>query len=196
MPMESGRPPLRGSGHSPSGLSQSSLSQAQPSVPNAGDTFTIAYPFVRDTFLDVLGEFEDGYPVERPTWKPGTRSEDIGPEDAAEFADAIGSATFTVIGAYRPGRFPTRVFFTRQFTDPDGKAFGKGKLHIKTLGQFRRLTSGYLEPFGIGDTPPPQRWSSRQSREIFEKLLAEHCAPAMTAALAKDRLSALPGSEK
>jgi hypothetical protein len=36
MAMESGRSPLRGSGHLPSGLSQSSLSQAQPSVPNAG----------------------------------------------------------------------------------------------------------------------------------------------------------------
>lgn len=49
----------------------------------------------------------------------------------------------TVVSVHRPGRFPTRVFFTRQFVTPDGKAFGKSKLHIVTVEKFRRLSSRY-----------------------------------------------------
>jgi hypothetical protein len=36
----------------------------------------------------------------------------------------LGFAKFTVQGVFKPGRYPTRVFFTRAFTDPDGKTLG------------------------------------------------------------------------
>jgi hypothetical protein len=116
-------------------------------IPNKGDVTTISYPFVRDTF----SEYDGADYVETPTWKPGIRFEDIGPEDVGALADALGAATFTVVDVFKPGSFPTRVFFTRQFTNPDGKVFGKGGLHIVTLEKFRRLTRGYQHPFGIGE---------------------------------------------
>jgi hypothetical protein len=121
-----------------------------------GDVFTVVYPFVRDTYqaLD-----EEGF-CDLPTWRPGVRFEAIGPEDSGSVADAIGSAEFTVVAAFKPGRFPMRVFFTRQFVDPDGRRFGKGRLHIWTLEKFRRLTRGYRHPYGIGE-PLPYRARGR-----------------------------------
>ena len=77
---------------------------------------------------------------------------------------------FMVVAAFKPGRFPTRIFFTRSFTDPDGKTFGKGALRISTLDKFRRLTRGYLIPYGVGEPLITNRFSA--SREWFERELA------------------------
>jgi hypothetical protein len=120
-----------------------------------GDTITIPYPFVRDTYQS----FDADGVSEVDTWKPGVRFEDVGPEDCGTIADGVGSASFTVVDIHKPGRFPTRVFFTRLFTNPDGKVFGKGKLHIVTLDKFRRLTRGYQHPFGIGEPLVQDRWA-------------------------------------
>lgn len=136
-----------------------------------GAVFEIAYPFVRETYAGFDG---DGY-ADVPTWRPGIRMEAIGPEDSGAVADALGKAVFTVVDCFKPGRFPTRVFFTRKFVDPDGRSFGKGKLHIVTLEKFRRLALGYAHQFGIGE-PLPTHWTVRQSREAFEQSLADHLA--------------------
>jgi len=104
-----------------------------------GGVFRFKYPFVRAEYeaLD-----EDG-PHIRPTWNPGIRWEDYGPEDCCAFADGEGEAVLTVVSIHRPGRFPTRVFYTRKFISPDGDEFGKGGLRIATLEKFRRLARGY-----------------------------------------------------
>jgi hypothetical protein len=169
----SGRSPVPGSGLRPEGLSQSSLSQAEPLVPNAGDVHRIPYPFVRETysgFDERVGDY-----AEIPTWKPGIRNEWITSEETGTVADALGEAIFTVEAVFKPGRFPTRVFFTRQFINPDGKQFGKGRLHIVTLEKFRRLARGYQHPFGLGE-PLPHYWNERKAREEFEILMAEYIA--------------------
>lgn len=107
--------------------------------PNAGDSFVINYPFVRSTYQDFT---EDG-PYEAPTWNPGVRWENVGPEDCRAFANGVGKVRFDVVGVFKPGRYPTRVFFTRVFTTPSGSEFGKNKLRICTLEKFRRLIKGY-----------------------------------------------------
>jgi hypothetical protein len=73
MSMESGRSPLRGSGHSPSGLSQSSLSQAQPSVPNA-EPSPYGEPVSTVAELDTLDsdEIVEGYRDGRNNEPPPT----------------------------------------------------------------------------------------------------------------------------
>lgn len=103
-----------------------------------GAVIEVAHPFVREEYR---GFDEDG-PFKRMSWRPGTRIEPIYPDDAEEVADAMGVQIITVISVHKPGRFPTRVFFTRSWRDPDGREFGKTKCHIKTAGSLRRRCYG------------------------------------------------------
>lgn len=122
----------------------------------AGETFRIQYPFVRTTYDLIDG---DGI-SEVPTWRPGCNVEAAPPygEDNMLVADAVGGVVFTVVDCFKPGRFPMRVFFTRQFVDPDGKTFGKGKLHIATVEKFRRLITGYYYGYDVAsDIEQPAR---------------------------------------
>lgn len=165
--------PNEDDGRSPSGRAvvngAANVSALRASVPSAGDEFGILYPFVRDTYTS----FDADGCSEMPTWKPGIRNEWISPEETGTVADGVGGAVFTVVDVHKPGRFPTRVFFTRKFVDPDGHAFGKGKLHIVTLDKFRRLARGYRYTYGIGE-PLPHHWNPAKARSVFEVMLADY----------------------
>lgn len=100
-----------------------------------GQSFTVRYPFVRSTYQ----YFDEDGPSESPTWKPGTRNVQYG-EDCEAVADGMGEMTLTVVSTHKPGKYPMRVFCTRRFRDPDGREFGKGKLHIMTAEKFSRLS--------------------------------------------------------
>lgn len=115
-------------------------------LPIAGAFFEARYPFVRDTFTEWDGE--DGY-ANVSTWKPGIKAVETGPEDSDMFADAEGAIILTVVGTYKPGRFPTRVFFTRRWRDPDGREFGKGNCRMTTIANFYALARGYRHPYQI-----------------------------------------------
>jgi hypothetical protein len=123
-----------------------------------GAVLTVTYPFVRETYTT----YDDEGGCSMPTWRPGVRYEDCGPEDVEPVADAEGQAIFTVVATFKPGRFPTRVFFTRRFVSPEGKVFGKGKLHIATAEKVRRLARGYRDPYRLSDTanPIPHRYEA------------------------------------
>lgn len=110
-----------------------------------GAEIEVPHPFIRDTFrgFDADGPFEQG------TWRPGTRFEQCAPDDYEAVADAIGQQIATIVGLYKPGRFPARVFFTRRWRDPNGREFGKGKLRILTIGCFRQLVRGYRHEFRL-----------------------------------------------
>lgn len=112
-----------------------------------GLIFRAPYPFIRDkvTLMD-----EDGY-SEVATWRPGVRAEMISPEDAGMFADAVGEIILTVVSVHKPGRFPTRVFFTRRWRSPAGREFGKGACRCVTVEKFRRLAKGYAHEFEVSD---------------------------------------------
>lgn len=138
-------------------------------APNSGDLFSVRYPFVRE----VITRFdEEGY-NEAETWNPGVRWEDAGPEDRGALADGEGWMRLLVVDVFKPGRFPTRVFYTRSFVDPDGREFGKGRLLIATLEKFRRIASTYRHPYGIGEPyAGPDAYRVRTSRALFDEAMA------------------------
>lgn len=103
-----------------------------------GDVFEVEYPFVKEP--DPEHDFLDG-PWD--PWKPGIEHLMCAPDDVEAFADALGKMVLTVIGVYKPGKYPTRIFFTRKWVSPSGKEFGKGGLKIATTPKFNRLRSGY-----------------------------------------------------
>lgn len=111
-----------------------------------GQIIEVAYPFFRR--LTTL--FEADSPIDIETWVPGCepRQDD---DDCDFFADGMGKMTLTIVSLHKPGGFPERVFYTRRWVDPDGKAFGKGKLHIKSKAQFSKLCKGYRHGFYFND---------------------------------------------
>ncbi|MHB8272003.1 hypothetical protein [Bradyrhizobium sp.] len=110
-----------------------------------GAEIEVAHPFIREEYH---GFDEDG-PFKRMSWRPGTRVEPIYPDDAEEVADGIGTQILTIVSIHKPGRFPSRVFFTRRWRDPDGREFGKTKCHIKTLQAFRRRCRSFGYEFRL-----------------------------------------------
>ena len=58
-----------------------------------------------------------------------------------------GEMLLSVVSTHKPGKFPERIFYTRQWKDPEGKVFGKGALRVTTIGTFRRLLRGYRHKY-------------------------------------------------
>lgn len=117
------------------------------------DVIEVPYPFVRET-VSLPDDDEEGTgSVEVETWRPGTRQEHVGMGDVESYADGIGSMQLTVVSEHKPGRFPTRIFFTRRWVDPDGKQFGKPKLRMTTKAAFQRLAAGYRHHFASAPRP-------------------------------------------
>lgn len=112
-----------------------------------GDRFEFVYPFARDTYRAV-DEDEDGSGyADVPTWKVGVRHADKGEGDIESIADGLGRCVVTVVSTHKPGKYPTRVFFTRTWIAPDGKAFGKTKCRMTTAATFKTLVQGYRHEF-------------------------------------------------
>jgi hypothetical protein len=115
----------------------------------AGAVFRSPYPFVRTTHTEFDG---DGYSEVR-TWKPGVEMEQvyIPPDDCDTecVAEGVGEIILTVVSVHKPGRYPTRVFFTRRWRDPGGKEFGKNACRVATVEKFRRLSRGYYHEYVI-----------------------------------------------
>lgn len=113
----------------------------------SGDLFAVPYPYFRET-VDLPPDDPEGTgPNTVQSWRPGTQAESDGGYGVQSAADAMGAMLLTVIDVYKPGRFPARVFFTRQWRDPEGKVFGKGGLRITTVPAFLRRTKGYMHDF-------------------------------------------------
>lgn len=110
------------------------------------------YPFVR-TKWEAPPEDpyeEGGAPNMQESWRPGVEHENISQyEDAYTFAEGVGEVIYTVIGVFKPGSYPTRVFFVRQWIDPEGKRFGSTKLRITTQQNFRTLIKGYRHEYEL-----------------------------------------------
>jgi hypothetical protein len=123
-------------------------------LPLPGAFMEARYPFIRDA-EGALSEIFDGY----SPWKPGVRPEHIGPDDYGMVADAEGTIILTVVATYKPGRFPTRVFFTRRWRDPDGREFGKSALRMATVANLYALARGYRHEYEMAAPavaePPP-----------------------------------------
>lgn len=112
-----------------------------------GAIFEVVHPFIKDKWQAID---EDG-PCYAESWRPGVKFEPISPEDSGAFADGVGKQILTVISIHKPGRFPERVFYTRQWEAPNGKRFGKRRLLVKTSQDFRRIIAGYRYPYDLNE---------------------------------------------
>lgn len=56
---------------------------------------------------------------------------------------------FEVHGEYKPGRYPTRTFFTQTFVDPDGAVMKTSALRIKTKYAFEKMVKEFPFEFEI-----------------------------------------------
>ena len=116
-----------------------------------GQEIFVPYPFIREKYQPLPEDGED-WPSEKETWRPGVKHEfadNFG--GSRSYADMMGKVYYQVIAIFKPGSFPERVFFVRQWIDPDGKMFGKRKLHITTTQAFRKLCKGYRHEFEMSD---------------------------------------------
>ena len=117
-----------------------------------GERHTTDYPFVRVAFRDF--DVSSGAGVFLPSWRPGidTIETDRRCRDFC-IAHGRGLLTLTVVSIHKPGRFPTRIFFTRRWTDPDGREFGKPACRVATVDKFRRTLRGYHHDWVVRDVP-------------------------------------------
>lgn len=115
------------------------------------EVITVPFPFVRTTYTpwnpDDLPTA--GPPLVVDSWRPGTETLDAYGWDALTVADGIGQIELTVVGRYTPPGYRERVFFTRQWIDPDGRRFGKRKLRVAGAVAFASMAQGYRYPFEL-----------------------------------------------
>ena len=116
---------------------------------NTGDVYLVAYPFAR--FMATTYDM-DG-PSEFISWKPGVTFRACGyyGDESEAIANGIGSMTLTVVSVHKPGKYPERVFYVRQWTNPDGQSFGKTNLRVTTTQAFKRLASGYRHDYRVDE---------------------------------------------
>lgn len=106
-----------------------------------GKSYPVDCPFVRDVFV----EWDEDGESKTLSWKPGIVWEQCGPEDVHPVAHGFGKVIYTIVDVHKlPHPYPARVFFTRKWQDPDGRVFGRTKLHIMTTGTFKSRLRGYL----------------------------------------------------
>lgn len=115
--------------------------------------FSVPYPFVLEEVTLPPDDPEANQMMTVKSWRPGTRDEFLPPDSTEDVADGIGSQEITVVSVHKPGRFPHRVFYTREWIDPSGKRFGKPGCRVKTLSAFRRLVSGFRYEYRLSTEP-------------------------------------------
>jgi hypothetical protein len=116
-----------------------------------GESVEVPHPFIREEYSASDG---DGKYSNYIGWRPGVKSEFLRSGSEDRRADGIGAQILTLVGRYRPGEFPERVFYTRKWRDPEGRVFGKNKLHTKTVGNFNTLVRGYRGYFYVQRREP------------------------------------------
>lgn len=108
-------------------------------LPEIGKTYEREWPFLREkvelVYWDIVDPSED-----YETWKPGFEMEQQAPYgDSWPVAHGMGAELFTVVSTHKPGpKYPTRVFYIRQWRDPDGKVFGQRSLRQCVAWAFRK----------------------------------------------------------
>jgi len=107
-----------------------------------GKTYKIKYPFVRTKYFDFT--CEDDAP--KDGWRPGVEFASGDEWDGCFYADGKGYQVLQVVDVHKPGKYRTRVFYTRSWIDPDGVEFNKPGLRIMAMSGFKNLLKGYRYP--------------------------------------------------
>lgn len=113
-----------------------------------GCTYVAPYPFTRER-VTLPPDEDDGGSCTIETWRPGCMVDTNERNNTEWAADDVGTMLLSVVSIHRPGKYPTRVFYTRQWRDPDGKVFGKPGLRMTTMQAFLRLCRGYRFDFWL-----------------------------------------------
>jgi hypothetical protein len=109
-----------------------------------GKTYEVAFPFVRDTYDAYDADSEGVSAYKAPTWRPGVDYEMCAPDDTEAVADGVGKMLLSVVSVHHlPKPYAARVFFVREWINPDGKRFGKKQLRIMGGAAFIHRASGY-----------------------------------------------------
>lgn len=90
-------------------------------------------------------------PFEESTWIPGCDAEN-NYDDFDLVADGMGKMVLTEISRHKPGKYPERVFYVREWIDPQGFRFGKKKLRITAASNFKKLAGGYQQKFTMRES--------------------------------------------
>ncbi len=115
------------------------------------ESHVVPYPFIRCVADGGEGDGEDYRRIEFLSWRPGIQYRCIGyyGDDSEGYANAMGKMHLTLVSTHKPGRYPERAFYTREWESPDGHLFGKPGLHIATSEKFLRLCKGYQHDFVV-----------------------------------------------
>ncbi|HEY5800340.1 MAG TPA: hypothetical protein VIT92_08965 [Burkholderiaceae bacterium] len=130
-----------------------------------GKQYATNYPFIRVKFDS--HELSDGEwtHAEIESWQPGVRFESDGFDGTDTYADGVGAMQLQVVSTHKPDKYPERVFYVRQWRDPDGKVFGKPKLRITTAQNFRQLIKGYRHEYEMSERATQQPASAPDALE-------------------------------
>ena len=71
------------------------------------------------------------------------------PDDSEAYCNAVGEMILTEVSRHKPGRYPTRVFYLREWVTPDGKRFGKPALRMCSAEKFNRLSRGWAVDYVV-----------------------------------------------
>ena len=112
------------------------------------EVYERAYPFCMERKKWIYNSAR-GCEEQRDTWYPGYQEN---PWGGGLEANGVGKVQYAVISRHKPGRYPTRIFYTRTWIDPDGRTFGKSGLRMCTVNKFNRLCAIDIKDFRI-DAP-------------------------------------------
>ena len=113
-----------------------------------GKTYEVVCPFIVSTHSDFDGS-------ESEMWIPSARWENTAcNQDVEAIADGKGLMLLTVVSRHKPSpKYAERVFFIRQWRDPDGKVFGQTSLKCLTNEAFIRRCRGWFYEWRlVGET--------------------------------------------
>lgn len=117
-----------------------------------GKILEVPYPFVIEEYDEID---EDGHCSRGLSWRPGTKFviqgiDEIFGETTRGIAEGMGHMLITPIKRVElPGHYHTRIFYIRQWRDPDGRIFGKTKLRVTTQQGFKRLLGGFRYSYAL-----------------------------------------------
>lgn len=111
-----------------------------------GRTYEVRFPFKTEEYHPPIDEGPESggtfcMPPSRPTWVPGWKAGETYYGER-NWCEGWGAELRTVVSIHRPGKYPERVFYVRQWRDPDGRVFGKKGLRIVASRDFRTWATG------------------------------------------------------
>lgn len=114
--------------------------------------YKIEYPFFR-SYRELYSSENDSYNI-CETWEAGVKTVVTGTNYQDYIytdlmANDVGEMIITELGRFKPEGYPERVFFKREFINPDGVKFGNTKCRIATTGRFNKLIKGYAHKYSL-----------------------------------------------